>query len=104
MKTQIIASWKLVSSNNRDMYIVTTVDGETVWVPKNQFDTNAEIITFTPRKAGEKYVNSKGEEGTLKSDRNDYVGAGKQIVKKFNSVELLDHVVSKGIVPTFALN
>lgn len=104
MKTKLIASWKLVNANKREMYIVTTVDGDTIWVPKSQFDTNAEQITFTMLKAGSDYTNSAGEPAKLKADRNEFNGCGRQIVKKFNSLEILDHLANKGVTPTFALS
>lgn len=104
MKTELIASWKLVTKEGRELYIVTTISGATVWVTKAQFDTNAEQITYKSMKAGDEYTNSKGDVAKLKQDRNEFLGCGKQIVKKFNSMELLDHLANKGIVPTFQLS
>ena len=104
MKTELIASWKLVSAKGREMYIVTTNSGQTVWVPKHQFDTNAEQITYEIKKAGDAYVNSAGEKTNLKADRNEFLGCGKQIVKKFSTLEIMDHLVSKGITPSFSMS
>ena len=104
MKTELIASWKLVVVNNKDMYVVTTVSGATVWIPKAQFDTNAEQITYKLLKAGDKYIKSDKTEGVLQQDRNEFIGCGKQIVKKYSTLEVLDHLASKGITPTFAMN
>lgn len=104
MKTEIIASWKLVDNKGKQMYIVTTISGQVVWVPKAQFDTNAEIITYKVMKAGDSYINSKGEPAKLKLDRNEFQGCGKQIVKKYDSMEIIDHMISKGVTPTFALS
>lgn len=104
MYTELIASWKLVNNGLRDMYIVYTESGKEVWANKSQFDTNAEQISFKTMKAGDEYTNSKGELAQLKKDRNEFLGCGKQIVKKYNSMEILDHLVSKGITPTFAMS
>lgn len=104
MKTEIIASWKLVTKESKELYVVNTVLGNIVWIPKSQFDTNAETITFKPMKAGDTYTKSDKTEGILVVDRNEFQGCGKQIVKKFNSIELLDHLASKGITPTFAMS
>ena len=104
MKTEIIASWKLVTKDSRELYVVTTVSGAVVWVNKHNFDTNAETISYKAMKAGDEYTKSDKSVGTLKSDRNEFVGCGRQIVKKFNSVELLDHMIAKGVTPTFALS
>ena len=104
MKTKLIASWKLVNVNGKDLYIINTNDGDVVWVPKHQFDTNAEQITYKLMKAGDEYTNTKGEVATLKADRNEFLGCGKQIVKKFDTKEILDHMINKGVTPTFSLS
>ncbi len=104
MKTELIASWNLAEVSGREMYIITTVNGNTIWVNKSKFDTNAETITFKPMVAGDTYTAKDGTIGKLTKDRNEFIGAGKQIVKKYSSVELMDHLVSKGITPSFALN
>ena len=104
MKTELIASWNLVNYEGREMYIITTTEGNTVWVTKSKFDTNAETITFKVMKAGDEFTAKDGTKGKLSKDRNEFIGAGKQIVKKYSSVELMDHLVSKGITPSFALN
>ncbi len=104
MKTALIASWKLVIAKGREMIIVTTVNNDTIWVPKSQFDTNAEQITFKSLKKGSDYTNSQGVVAHLAADREEYIGCGKQIVKKFNSMELIDHMIAKGVTPTFAMS
>ena len=104
MKTQLIASWKQVNNGVRDMYIINTIDGEVIWVNKSSFDTNAEQVTFRVMKAGDEYTTKDGVVEKLKADRNEFLGCGKQVVKKFNSMEILDHLVAKGITPTFAMS
>lgn len=99
-----MASWKLVNNKGREMYIVTTISGAIIWVPKAQFDTNAEQITYSTMKAGDTYTNSKGEAAKLKLDRNEFLGCGKQIIKKYDTKEILDHMIAKGVTPTFALS
>lgn len=117
--TELIASWKLVNSRGREMYIVTTITGKTVWVSKNNFDTNAEQITFKSLKKGDSVVANrdsstngtdgkplylKGASIVLKEDQNEFVGCGKQIIKKYSSLEVIDHLVSKGVTPTFSMS
>ena len=104
MKTELIASWKIVNSEGRELYLVTTVTGQSVWVPKAQFDSNAEQITYKSLKAGDTFIGKDKVEGTLIKDRNEFVGCGKQIVKKYNSMEIMDHMIAKGVTPTFALS
>lgn len=104
MKTELIASWKLVTVEGRDMYIVNTISGAVVWVPKSQFDTNAEQITYKSLKAGEKYIKKDKTEGVLQADRNEFLGCGKQILKKYDTMEIMDHLISKGITPTFQMS
>lgn len=104
MKTELIASWKLVTVDCRDMYIVNTVSGNVIWVTKSQFDTNAEQITYKVMKAGDEYTDKSGKIKQLKNDRNEFLGCGKQIVKKCSSVELLDHLTNKGVTPTFSFS
>jgi hypothetical protein len=104
MKTSLISSTKSVTVNGREMIVATLADGATVWIPKVQFDSSAESVTYNPRKAGEKYVTRDGVEGVLKADRNDFVGAGKQVVRKYSALELIEALAAKGITPTFALS
>lgn len=104
MKTEIIASWKLVTKDSRELYVVTTVSGAIVWINKHNFDTNAETITYKLMKAGDEYTKSDKTVGVLKDDRNEFIGCGKQIVKKYSAVELMDHMISKGVTPQFALS
>lgn len=102
-KTELIASQKLVNTKNGEKIIVTTMSGATVWATKSQMDANAEQITYSVMKAGDKYIAKDGTEGVLKMDRNEYVGSGKQVVRKYSTIEILDHLASKGVTPTFAL-
>jgi hypothetical protein len=104
MKTELIASWKLVSTKNGDKYVVTTISGAEVWVAKSQFDTNAEQISYEFLKAGSDYTNKAGVIDKLKNDRNEFKGCGKQIVKKFNTMELLEKMAALEMKPTFALS
>lgn len=104
MKTELIASWKLVNANGKEQYIVTTTSGQTIWIPKAQFDTNAEQITYKTMKVGDEYTKQDGTKGKLKQDRNEFLGAGKQVIKKYDAKELLEFMNSKGITPTFALS
>lgn len=104
LKTELIASWSTATVSGREMYIVNTVSGAEVWVNKSKFDTNAEQVSYHIMKAGDKYTKSDGTEGTLQKDRNEFKGAGKQVVKKYNSLEILDSLTAKGITPTFSLS
>ena len=104
MKTEIIASWKLVTKEGRELYIINTISGATVWVSKNQFDTNAEQISYKTMKAGEKYIKKDKTEGVLIADRNEFLGCGKQVVKKYDTLEIMDHLAAKGVTPSFNLS
>ncbi len=98
MFTENIVSVKPVNVSGKDMNIVTSASGKTIWATKEQMTANAETITYVERKAGEKYVDKKGVEGVLKSDRNDLVGFGKR--DKFAFIESL---LAKGLSPQLAL-
>ena len=104
MITELIASTKSVIANGRELVIVTTASGATVWVSKSQLDSSAEQISYDAKKAGAKYITKDGVEGVLKSDRNDFVGCGKQIIKKYDAKELLASVIAAGVTPTFSLS
>lgn len=110
MPTELIASHKNVTARGRDMVIVTTKSNAIVWVPKNQFNEQAETISYTILKKGDKYTsrtpNEKGEfeEGILKVDRNSFDGAGPQFVPKYSSMELVDRVLAAGKTPSFNLS
>lgn len=104
MKTELIASWKLIIKNGAELYIITTVNGSTIWCTKAQFDSSAETITFKPMKKGDVYTKRDGTQGELQADRNEFQGCGKQIIKKYSSLEILDHLSAKGITPSFQLS
>lgn len=104
MKTELIASWKLVETKNGQQYIINTYPGNTIWAKKEQFDTNSEQITFRSMKKGDKYTKADKSEGVLKEDRNEFLGCGRQIIKKYSQLDIIDHMISKGIEPKFALS
>lgn len=104
MKTEIIASWTTTVYKAVIYYIVTTVSNQTIWVPKDKFDTNAETITYESLEVGAPYTNKAGEVLKRTKAGNNFIGCGRQIVKKFSSVELMDHLVNKGITPQFNLS
>jgi hypothetical protein len=97
MKTKQILGTKNVNFNGADYVVVTTVDNDIIWVKKDQFDTSAETITYTARKAGDKYTDKSGAEQTLKTDRNDFNCLGKLGVAK--TVELFEKLQKLGITP-----
>lgn len=108
--TELIAGYKHVTTPRGERVIVTTKSGATVWVPKNQFNEQVETITYTPMKAGDKYTSrtQKDETGAplvleLKSDQNQFVGQGAQIIQKYSSMDLIDRVLAAGKTPSFNL-
>ena len=103
MNTELIASTNNVNVKGKDMVIVVTKSNQTVWVPKAQFDSSAESITYNSLSAGAEYTKKDGTKGVLVADRNEFVGTSKQIVEKSSAKDLLDHLISKGITPTFNL-
>jgi hypothetical protein len=103
-KTELIASWKLVTTKNGDKYVVTTNEGNTVWCSKTQFDTNSEQITFKVMKAGDEYIKSDKTKGILKADRNEFLGCGKQIIKKHSTMEVMKYLVEQGVTPQFSMS
>lgn len=69
--TERITGYKLVkrSSDNSEVFIVTTAGSKQIWVPKSQFDINAESITFSPVKKGDTWTNPKtGATGVYQND------------------------------------
>lgn len=95
--TERIAGWKLASFKGKDFYIVTTIGGASMWVPKNQFDSSAETISYKEMKAGEKYTKADKTEGELTKDRNEFTGCGRQIVEKYSSKELIEVMAAKSM-------
>ena len=104
MKTEIIASWSITEYKAKSYYVITTVSNQTVWVPKDKFDTNAETITYESLSIGDEYTNKAGEVLKRTKAGNNFIGCGKQIVKKYSSIELLDHLTKAGVTPTFSLS
>lgn len=101
--TEKIVSVKPVVVEGRDQLIVTTESGAIVWVPKAQFDLTSETITYSKRKAGDAYIGKDGKEGKLRADRNDFIGCGKQIVRKYDALELLTELHKRGVEPKLAI-
>lgn len=107
MKTELIASWRIqpkAGKMTQDMIIVTTITGKEIWVIKTQFDTNAEQITYVEMKAGDTYTNKEGKPDKLKADRNEFRGCGKQIIKKYDAMQMLDYMASKGMTNALSLS
>lgn len=120
MKTELIAFHKLVSTAKGDKYIVTTVTGVEIWVNKSQFNENAEQISYLSHKAGDSVIaNSdsrrmkedgktplylKGDTIKLEKAQNDFKGCGIQRVKKFDTTQIMDFLIGKGVTPTFAVS
>ena len=102
--TELIASAKPVVATGRELVIITTASGATIWVPKAQYDASAEQVNYVAKKKGDKYTKKDGTEGVLTSDRNEYLGCGKQIVKKHDTLSVMDYLISKGITPTFSMS
>lgn len=105
MPTELISATKpvLTKKAKREMVIVTTESGATVWVPKSQFDPSAERISYELRKKGSPYKTSDGAEGILSEDRNEFLGSSKQIVRQYSKIEILEHLHNRGIMPTLAI-
>lgn len=96
MTSELITSQKPVVSQGRNMVIVTTKSGKTVWVAKDQFNPNADTIQYEERKKGDKYITKEGDTHELASDRNEYIGSG-----KLSKLELLDYMAKIGVSPSF---
>lgn len=103
MKTELIAGTKLVVIKGIDTAIITTASGAQVFVPKHQMDANAETISYNERKAGHTYTRKDGTQGTLEKPSNEFVGCGRQTVKKYSSVELYAELQKLGITPTLSM-
>ncbi len=86
------------------MIIVTTNSGAQVWVAKDQLAPSAETISYNALKAGDEYTDKDGVVQKRKSAGNEFVGCGKQVVKKYDSKSILDHLIAQGITPTFSLS
>ncbi len=93
----MITSKKPVTTKNGDQVIVTTASGAEIWVPKSQFDVNADQIVYESHKAGDKYANRDGVETAYTKDGNKFVGC-----KKINKFELLDYMLKIGIQPSLS--
>ena len=118
MNTERIASYNPLTAKGREMVMVTTVTGNVVWVPKARWNESAETISYEPMKKGatvtaradstrlnaeQQPIYRKGDQITLTADRNEFKGVGKQIVEKFSAIQVLDHLINKGITPSFSL-
>ena len=97
MTTELIASTKPVVATGKQFVIVTTASGATIWVAKEQFDTNADQIVYNTHKKGEEYTKRDDTKGVFATDRNEFVG-----MKKLNKLELLDYMAKLGISPSLS--
>ena len=87
--TEIIQGHKPTTrrDNNKEMVIVVTANGNQVWVPKEQFNPEAETITYRKIPKGQVWFTdqSTGQPVIATADRTDFLALGKQTVKKFTS-------------------
>lgn len=102
MITEIIVGSKLIMTKKGEQYLVTTESGANVWVPKAQYDSNAETILYTARKAGDKFIytsgENKGKEAVLKTDQNNFEGFGKR-----SKDSILASLFKQGFTPAIAI-
>lgn len=103
MTTELIAGTKPAISKGKDMVIITTTSGAAIWVPKHQFEPNSDQVSYEPLKAGHKYMKD-GKEFETSKDRNEFVCAGVQRIKKYDAKEILASVVAAGVTPSFSLS
>ena len=101
MKTEIIASWTTTLYKTAMYYVITTVNNAVVWVPKDKFDTNAETITYEALIAGSEYTDKLGVVKKREKAGNNFIGCGRQIVKKYDTMAIMDHLINKGVTPSF---
>lgn len=117
--TELIQGTKEVIVKGKAMIIVTTQSGKTIWVSKSQFSEQAETITYNEYKAGDTFIATrdsnrlnaagdaplylKGATVARLSAATEFVCFGQQRVKKYSAMEILDHLIGKGITPTFSL-
>lgn len=113
--TEFILASRTVNTQKGEKTIVTTTTGAEIWLPKSQFDTTAEQITYDALKKGDKVIAvkdapkdslktyKKGDTIELGNDNNVFKGFSKQIVKKHDTLSIMDYLLSKGVTPTFAL-
>lgn len=118
MKTELIAFHKLVTVQGVEKYIVTTVTGVEVWVRKQDFNEASETISYIPHKAGDTVIANrdskrmgadgktplylKGASIKLEKANNEFKGCSIQRVEKFSSIQIMDHLMAKGVTPQFA--
>lgn len=102
MNTEIIASVKGVVINNKELCIVTTMNGAEVWVPKTNMDQGAETVSYKHLEAGSEYTTKAGEVKQLTKARNELVGFGKA-TKADNAIKVFMALNAIGIVPAIAL-
>jgi hypothetical protein len=103
--TENITGYKLIkrSTDNAEVYLVTTSGNKEIWAPKSQFDTAAETITFSPVKAGEVWVNSRtGATGTYQNDAYQFVTCGKRDSVDTKTAVLMN-LMKAGFTPNISI-
>lgn len=101
MITELIASVKPVMVKGQELLLVVTKSAAQVWVPKAQFDTTANTISYTSHKAGDKFIGKDGVEQVYKTDGNRYEGSSSSKLESTKELFLFLH--SKGITPNISL-
>mgnify|MGYP003644932845 CR=1 FL=1 len=100
MKTELIACFKHLLVKGVEKVLITTVSGAQIWVNKDQFDSTAEVVSYTVQPVGTKYTDkATGTEKETTSVSNQLNGFNKQVAKKFNAVELFAELQKIGITP-----
>jgi len=105
MFTEVITGYKLVkrSTDNSEVYLITTNSNKEIWAPKSQFDTNSETVTFTPVKKGQQWHNPKtGQSGVYQADAYQFATCGKRDTVDTKTA-VLANLFKAGFTPTISI-
>lgn len=126
-KTEIIVGAKPVPT--KGLMLIHTESGQQLFVSDKAYNENAETVTYETHAAGSTFIATrdssrtmpnpdpttagatpfvplyrKGQSVVRQKDSVEFVCFGaKQVVKKYSALELIDHMIAKGITPAFNL-
>ena len=105
MFTEVITGYKLVkrSTDNSEVYLITTNSNKEIWAPKSQFDTASETVTFTPVKKGQQWHNPKtGQSGVYQADAYQFATCGRRDTVDTKTA-VLANLFKAGFTPTISI-
>ena len=117
-KTELVQGARLFNTKNGMKYQITTASGDNIWVDESAYVQGAETITYEVHKPGDTFVAQKDSKGTDSEGKPfflkgqtvtrlkggiDFICFGKQNVRQYSKMELINAILASNPEAKFAL-